>query len=196
MFPGVITTLWDVGSAFFLLRRYCSLVVRQLHSRHTTGHRHGTSIESTPPFSYCDSVSSEASPLALGQPLVSFSPPFDAANVGPHRHDSTLGQESGRVVNSSPFFGMRVHHQRPSVPVLETLPESPFSWKGNRESVQPPPATSPASFSRPLLTASLGNSSHQGRIRATDAGTDRTEVSSRHIRRRLEVYDRTSSWGV
>lgn len=156
-----------------------SLAVRQLHgTRHTAGRRHGTSTDSTPPFSYCDSVSSEASPLALGQPLVSFSPPFDAAHVGPHRHDSMFGQESSRVVNSSPLFGMRVHHPRTSVPVLETLPESPFSWKGNRESIQPTGATSQASFSRPLLPASLGNS-HQGPTPATDAGADRAEVSWR-----------------
>lgn len=156
------------------------LAVRQLHgTRHTTGHRHGTSTDSTPPFSYCDSVSSEASPLALGQPLVSFSPPFDAAHVGPHRHDNTCGQESSRVVNSSPLFGMRVHHPRTSVPVLETLPESPFSWKGNRENIQPAAATSPASFSRPLLPASLSNS-RQGPKPAIDPGADRAEVSKRY----------------
>lgn len=185
-FVLLIHLLFHVQGSHGILTR--SLVVLQLHgTRKTTGPRHGTSTESTPPFSYCDSVSSEASPLALGQPLVSFSPPFDAAHVGPpHRHDSTFGQESGRVVNSSPLFGMRIHHPRTSVPVLETLPESPFSSKGNPESIQPPAATLPGSFSRPFLPSSLGNG-NQGPTLATDAGASRTDVSSRHVRVRLET---------
>lgn len=144
-------------------------VARQLH-----GVRHGASTESTPPFSYCES--SEASPLALGQPpLVSFSPPFDAAHVGPrgqgqghghgHGHNSTFG--------SSALFGMMIQHPRTSVPVLlESLPESPFSWKGG--DAQTP--AMPTSFSRPLLPASVSNSSNQQPSLETNAGDDKAEV--------------------
>lgn len=110
---------------------------------------------------------------------MSFSPPFDAAHVGPrgqrqgHGHDSTFG--------SSPLFGMRIHHPRTSVPVLlESLPESPFSWKG--AGTQPPAASGSgsgsvaSSFSRPPLPASMGSSGSLQPTLETTAGDDKTEV--------------------
>ena len=159
------------------LRRTRSSVAPQLH-----GARHGTPTESTPPFSYCES--SEASPLALGQPpLVSFSPPFDTAYVGPrgqgqqgHGHGHGHGHDSS-TFGSSPLFGVRIHHPRTSVPVLlESLPESPFSWKGAGAGTQPPAGSMPASFSRPLLPASMGNSTSQQPALETNTGDDTTEV--------------------
>lgn len=168
--------LWEVLLTVPLSRLSPSLVAPQLHSV-----RHGTSTESTPPFSYCES--SEASPLALGQPpLVSYSPPFDAAHVGPHGqgeghgHGHGHGQDS--TFGSSPLFGMRIHHPRTSVPVLlESLPESPFSWtERGTGGPQPPAGSIPASFSRPLLPASMGSSSSQQPTLETNAGDDKAEV--------------------
>lgn len=131
-------------------------------------------MESTPPFSYCES--SEASPLALGQPpLVSFSPPFDAAHVGPRGQGQGQGHGLDGTFGSSPLFGMRLHHPRTSVPVLlESLPESPFSWKGGGN--QPPAGSMPASFSRPLLPASMGTSGIQQPTLETNAGDEKIEV--------------------
>lgn len=119
---------------------------------------------------------------------MSFSPPFDAAHVGPHGqgHGHGHGQGHGHghgqdsTFGSSPLFGMRIHHTRTSVPVLlESLPESPFSWKGagtaGTAGTQPPAGSMPASFSRPLLPASMGSSSSQQPTLA-NAGDDKTEV--------------------
>lgn len=151
--------------ARFLLSLSCYATAHalflQLHGfRHTAGHRRGTSwralpgpIDSTPPFSYSDDVGTLRRPgidvhgsrLNLSQPLVSFSPPFDAAPVDSRSHHAH-GQKSGDVGDTSPLHAMQVHSasevrcrgSRTSfVPLaasgspglLETLPESPFSWK-------------------------------------------------------------------
>ncbi|CAM9775374.1 unnamed protein product [Scytosiphon promiscuus] len=129
-------------------------------------HGGGGAAEYTPPFSYCEEAGSapptDSSPLALGQPLVSFSPPFDAACTGSRGHDGA--------------FLARVHpgSRTPVSALLETLPESPFSLQGRRGSTQPP-GTSPASFSRQLLPARLENSASQAPAFAASVGVGRAE---------------------
>lgn len=162
----------------------------------------------TPPFSYCEEFSSarpagveaDGSPFRLGQPLVSFSPPFEPPCVDPRGHGGVVGQGiSGRGAEESPSLGLdaKLHHgsevtcQGPraalgllgsasgSPALLETLPESPFSWKGRRpENIQPPTvvdkATSarrPASRSSPITTGRLAHA-RPNKV----AGTDPSEV--------------------
>ncbi|CBJ29505.1 conserved unknown protein [Ectocarpus siliculosus] len=134
-------------------------------SRITAGHRHSTAIEYTPPFSYNTTGPDLGERnIALGQPLVSFSPPFNAVHVGQRGHDST--------------FSIRVHSSGPRAPVptlLEVLPESPFALR--KEGTQPPgvPGTAVASSSRPFLPR-LDCSSQEPTFAATSAGIDRTEL--------------------
>ncbi|CAM9140332.1 unnamed protein product [Ectocarpus sp. 13 AM-2016] len=135
-------------------------------SRITAGHRHSTATEYTPPFSYNTTGPDLGERnIALGQPLVSFSPPFDAAHVGQRGHDSTIS--------------IRVHSSRPRTPVptvLEVLPESPFGLR--KAGTQPPgvPGTAVASSSRPFLPPRLDYSSQEPTFAATSAGIDRIEL--------------------
>lgn len=155
--PGKLASFIDRNCCGLNIRSTPSFVAPQIH-----GAPHNTSTGSTPPFSY---NLSEAG--SLGQPpLVSFSPPFDTAHVGPRGHGDAHST------------GMRIRNARTPVPVhLDTLPESPFSLQGSG-SIQPPATrTSPTSFSRPLLPLppSLGSSS-QGPRPETTAGAEKTEV--------------------
>lgn len=135
-------------------------------SRITAGHRHSTAPEYTPPFSYNTTGPDLGERnIALGQPLVSFSPPFDAAHAGQRGHDST--------------FGIRVHSSGPRAPVpalLEVLPESPFALR--KAGTQPPgvTGTAAASPSQPIPPPRLDYSSQEPTLAAT-AGIDRSEVN-------------------
>ncbi|CAM9129809.1 unnamed protein product [Ectocarpus fasciculatus] len=135
-------------------------------SRITAGHRHSTATEYTPPFSYNTTGPDVGERnIALGQPLVSFSPPFDAAHVSQRGHDST--------------FGIRVHSSGPRTPVpalLEVLPESPFALR--KAGTKPPgvPGTAAAPSSRRFLPPRLDYSSQEPTFAATSAGIDRTEL--------------------
>lgn len=144
------------------------LFTSQLNCTHTTrGHWRGSSaltlqesIESTPPFSYYEKlgsvqspgVESDTSPLRVGQPLVTFSPPFGAIPLDLYAHAHNYGnnnvfeQEDGTASGSSPLRSAKAHHNSElqrmgprisaavlaasgSPSLLETLPESPFSLK-------------------------------------------------------------------
>lgn len=189
------------------------LLVSQVHgNRSTAGHGPDTYAQRppalTPPFSYCEEFSSarpagveaDGSPFRLGQPLVSFSPPFEAPCVDPRGHGGALGEGiSGVGTGESPSLDpdAKLHHGSEvtcTVPraslgllgtvsgspaLLETLPESPFSWKGRRpENTQPPmvvdkatPACRPASQSSPITPGRLAHA-----VPNKAAGTDTSEV--------------------
>lgn len=172
---------------------------------------------STPPFSYCEDFASArpagvetgGSPFRLSQPLVSFSPPFEPPFVDPRGHGGAVGEQIGGIgAGESPSLctDTKVRHESSEVAckgplaslgllgtasaspgLLETLPESPFSWKGrapdsrpqNRpDNNQPPtvadhatPARRPASGTSPLTPGRL---THATPLKA--AGIDPSEV--------------------
>lgn len=126
------------------------------HERTTTGQ-----TGSTPPFSYCENISTarpveanvDGSPFDLDQPLVSFSPPFDASPLSPGGHRQLPRPEDGvghvssmRTVHGQSGTEVTCRGARTSLALaascspalLETLPKSPFSSApGTRTSLQP-----------------------------------------------------------
>ena len=190
-------------------------VVSQVHgNRSTAGHGPDPYAlaqrppASTPPFSYCEEfasarpagVEADGSPFRLGQPLVSFSPPFEPPCVDPRGHGGELeegiggggGGESRSLCSDTKLHhGSEVTCKGPraslgllgnangSPALLETLPESPFAWKGRRpENTQPPtvvdkatPARQPASRPSPLTPGRLAHA-----MPNKAAGIDPSEV--------------------
>lgn len=149
-------------------------------------------IESTPPFSYCEDLNSapplgmdaEGSPLRLSQPLVSFSPPFDAAPVKSRTPDGMIGREDAAFTVSSRSAikaqmdveaiyrksrnAIIVTHT-PSVlgasappALLETLPESPFSLRVRTHATAESHMVADASSGAGLHMASLPSPSMHG----------------------------------
>lgn len=172
--------------------------------------------EPTPPFSYCEEVGSarplgvegDGSLFRLNQPLVSFSPPFHTTPVDPRGHESIFGQEGGGAGTSSPHCTMngqngsevRRRGQRTSLmalaasgspALLETLPESPFSWKSRpRGGAQPSAVVDTAAGAGQVPGVSIPPLV-QGRLNAslgpvhetstTEAGIDNSEVRAEWI---------------
>lgn len=129
----------------------------QVHGIITTGHQqhqHQPTSESTPPFSYCEESVSvrpigtevDYSPLRLGQPLVTFSPPFYADPVGseasacesfkgdaslssppPPPPNPTVEHQRLNVIYGAPRTSLVPLGSSGSPTLLETLPESPFA---------------------------------------------------------------------
>lgn len=95
---------------------------------------------STPPFSYyneigkarCTGADNDGDPFDLGQPLVSFIPPFDASPLTHGEHRQPVVQEDSKAdPQPSPCVGnctsLMALAGNGSPGLLETLPESPFA---------------------------------------------------------------------
>lgn len=137
--------------------------------------------ESTPPFSYCEEVGTarlatfdgDTTSFDLGQPLVSFSPPFDASPLSAGRGGQLTLQEDGGTASASPSCtvhaqsgsDVRLRGSRTSLralaasgspALLETLPESPFSAyavaKGGAQATAPEESTWSTACFAALLT--------------------------------------------
>lgn len=121
---------------------------------HQHSYHHGAS-ESTPPFSYYEEAvpvrpigtEVDCSPLRLGQPLVTFSPPFyadpesetsacesfkgDASQSAPPPQppNPTVEHQRSKVIHGAPRTSLvpALHGSSGSPALLETLPESPFA---------------------------------------------------------------------
>lgn len=119
------------------------LSVMQDHSHHSTPTVSSKravigSSESTPPFSYYEDVNAARH---MSQPLVSFSPPFDASPLTPGGYSQIPRSQRARSDEASLLqvgsgLEARGHGGRTSLmalagngspAILETLPESPFS---------------------------------------------------------------------
>lgn len=219
---GITTLPLALGGCSIFMTVFCIFAVRslaQLQSvRIAAGHRRSASslhqgpTDSTPPFSYCDDVGSgrptataaDGTPFRLGQPLVSFSPPFDADPGDRRVSDDMLLQQGGAATTSSPLSSanvdegseVRYNAQRNSLlalaasaspALLETLPESPFSWKEQAQGGIHPPVVDTASaagrfsvcFPPPIVQRRLDNNQTQPQQSLALAGVGDVEVRGR-----------------
>lgn len=164
---------------------------------------------STPPFSYCEDVSTarraeanaDESPFDLDQPLVSFSPPFDASPLTPGGHGQLPRPKGGEAGDASSICAVqaqsgtevRCHGAHTSLALaasfspalLETLPESPFSSSaGIGINIHPAlPANATATNSR--FATSLALPSLEGRSISGSGHTDQRTATA------IQVVDNT-----